>query len=574
MLGTWTALGRHGSSASQPPWRGNGRHRTFLCAVHRSGHGMVEGSWVARADARSPEKAHRRSARGSGLALDRRVGRAKRRGPAGASRVTCQVRSVFIGTEQIRSNCLPAAEKYIPAESWLDNVCDPHVVRETMSETLELAQQREQLPVAEAHGAERKRIVIIGAGFAGMAAARALRKCDAEIILIDRRNHHIFQPLLYQVATAILAPSEIAVPIRKLTEKQKNLSVLWGEIKDLNLKSRFVEVECNSVRLKNVYFDYLIVATGGHPGYFGHDEFARYAPTLKTIADAGVIRTKLLTAYEMAEMTDHAEERARQMTFVLVGAGPTGVELAASIAQLATVTLRSSYRSIDPANTSILLIEGGSRVLPSYAESLSKKAAKRLDRLGVKVITGAIVEKVDEQGVTTGGRLIKSATVLWTAGVAPSPIVKMLDIKTDRAGRACVGPFMNVPDQGGIFVVGDTSSLIQDGRPVPGVAQAAIQQGRYVGRFIAAELRGKPSPWPFRYFDKGNMAVIGKNFAVLESGRIRISGFLAWLAWAFVHIVALPERQNRMRVRMQWLWSYFTGQRSSLLMSERPQRGK
>jgi NADH:ubiquinone reductase (H+-translocating) len=443
-----------------------------------------------------------------------------------------------------------------------------------MSETLEMAQQRAQLPVAEAHGTERKRIVIIGAGFAGMAAARALRKCDAEIILIDRRNHNIFQPLLYQVATAILAPSEIAVPIRKLTEKQKNLSVLWGEIKDLNLKSRFVEVECNSVRLKNVSFDYLIVATGVHPSYFGHDEFARYAPTLKTIADAEVIRTKLLTAYEMAEMTDDAEERARQMTFVLVGAGPTGVELAASIAQLATVTLRSSYRSIDPANTSILLIEGGSRVLPSYAESLSKKAAKRLDRLGVKVITGAIVEKVDEQGVTVGGRLIKSATVLWTAGVAPSPIVKMLDIKTDRAGRACVGPFMNVPDQGGIFVVGDTSSLIQDGRPVPGVAQAAIQQGRYVGRFIAAELRGKPSPRPFRYFDKGNMAVIGKNFAVLESGRIRMSGFLAWLAWAFVHIVALPERQNRMRVRMQWLWSYFTGQRSSLLMSERPQRGK
>src|ERR1700676_3335484 len=403
MLRTWTALGRHGSSASQPPWRGNGRHRTFLCAVHWSGHGMVEGSRVAGADARSPEKAHRRSARGRCVALDRRVGRAKRRGPAGASRVTCQVRSDFIGTEQIRSNCLTAAEKYIPAESWLDNGCDPHVVRETMS-TLELAQQREQLPVAEAHGAERKRIVIIGAGFAGMAAARALRKCDAEIILIDRRNHHIFQPLLYQVATAILAPSEIAVPIRKLTEKQKNLSVLWGEIKDLDLKFRFVEVECNSVRLKSVSFDYLIVATGVHPSYFGHDEFARYAPTLKTIADAEVIRTKLLTAYEMAEMTDDAEERARQMTFILVGAGPTGVELAASIAQLATVTLRSSYRSIDPANTSIILIEGGSRVLPSYAESLSKKAAKRLDRLGVKVITGAIVEKVDEQGVTGGDR--------------------------------------------------------------------------------------------------------------------------------------------------------------------------
>jgi NADH:ubiquinone reductase (H+-translocating) len=443
-----------------------------------------------------------------------------------------------------------------------------------MSETLELTREREQLPVTDAPQAKRKRIVIIGAGFAGMAAARALGKSDAEILLIDRRNHHIFQPLLYQVATAVLAPSEIAAPIRKLTEKQKNLSVTWGEVEDIDLKDRLVEVDCHNVRLKRMAFDYLIVATGVQPSYFGHDEFAPYAPTLKTVSDAELIRTKLLTAYEMAEMTDDADECARQMTFVLVGAGPTGVELAASIAQLATVTLRSNFRKIDPANASILLIEGGSRVLPSYAESLSKKAAERLDRLGVKVMTGAIVEKVNEQGVTVGGKLIKSATVLWTAGVAASPIVKMLGVKTDRAGRACVGPFMNVPDQQGIFVVGDTSSIIQDTRPVPGVAQAAIQQGRYVGRFIAAELKGNSSPRPFRYFDKGNMAVIGKNFAILESGRIRMSGFLAWLAWAFVHILALPERQNRMRVRTQWLWSYFTGQRSSLLMSEGPHRGK
>jgi NADH dehydrogenase len=443
-----------------------------------------------------------------------------------------------------------------------------------MSEMLERAQERETPPVLEAPQPKRKRIVIIGAGFAGMSAARTLRKTDAEIVMIDRRNHHIFQPLLYQVATAVLAPSEIAAPIRQLTQKQKNLSVLWGEVKGVDLKARFVEVDCNSVRLKKLYFDYLIIATGVQPSYFGHDEFAQYAPTLKTITDAELIRTKLLTAYEMAEMTDDADERARQMTFVLVGAGPTGVELAASIAQLATVTLRSNFRKIDPAKTAILLIEGGSRVLPSYAESLSKKAARRLERLGVKVMTGAIVEKVNEQGVTVGGKLIKSATVFWTAGVAPSPIVKMLSVKTDRAGRACVGPFMNVQDNQGIFVVGDTSSVIQDGRPVPGVAQAAIQQGHYVGRLIAAELRGNSSHRPFRYFDKGNMAVIGKNFAILETGRIRMSGFLAWIAWALVHLVALPQRQNRMRVRTQWLWSYFTGQRSSLLMSEESHRGK
>jgi NADH dehydrogenase len=443
-----------------------------------------------------------------------------------------------------------------------------------MSEALEIIRGQEKLPVADAHKGKLTRVVIIGAGFAGMAAARALSKCDAEIVLIDRRNHHIFQPLLYQVATAVLAPSEIAAPIRQLTEKQRNLSVMWAEVRSVDLGARAIDVDWHDVHLKKMSFDYLVIATGVQPSYFGHDEFARYAPTLKTITDAELIRTKLLSAYEMAEMTDDADERARQMTFVLVGAGPTGVELAASMAQLASVTLRSDFRKIDPTKTSILLIEGGSRVLPSYAESLSEKAAKRLDRLGVEVMTGAIVEKVNEQGVTVAGKLIKSATVLWTAGVAPSPIVRMSGVQTDRAGRACVGPFMNVPDNQGIFVVGDTASLIQDGRPVPGVAQAAIQQGRYVGRFIASELKGKSPPRPFRYLDKGSMAVIGKNFAIMETGRIRMSGFLAWLVWAAVHLISLPQRHNRMRVRTQWLWSYFTGQRSSRLMSEEPHRDK
>jgi NADH dehydrogenase len=443
-----------------------------------------------------------------------------------------------------------------------------------MSEVLEMTRERKNMPMAVAPQGKLKRVVIIGAGFAGMAAARALRRCAAEIVLIDRRNHHIFQPLLYQVATAVLAPSEIAAPIRQLTEKQRNLSVMWAEVRSVNLGARNIEVDWHGVHLKKIPFDYLVVATGVQPSYFGQDEFARYAPTLKTITDAELIRTKLLSAYEMAEMTDDVDERARQMTFVLVGAGPTGVELAASMAQLASVTLRSDFRKIDPTKTSILLIEGGSRVLPSYAKSLSEKAAKRLDRLGVKVITGAIVEKVNEQGVTVAGKLIKSATVLWTAGVAPSPIVRMSGVQTDRAGRACVGPFMNVPDNQGIFAVGDTASFIQDGRPVPGVAQAAIQQGRYVGRFIASELKGTSPSRQFRYLDKGSMAVIGKNFAIMEKGRIRMSGFLAWLVWAAVHLISLPQRHNRMRVRTQWLWSYFTGQRSSRLMSEGPHRGK
>ena len=373
--------------------------------------------------------------------------------------------------------------------------------------------------------------MIVGGGFAGIAAARALKRCDADVVLIDRRNHHIFQPLLYQVATAVLAPSEIAAPIRQLAEKQKNLSVMLAEVTGVDLNSRSVDASSPGVGIRKIEFDYLIIAAGMQPSYFGHDEFARYAPALKNLSDAATIRAKILSAYELAETTDDENERARQMTFVLVGAGPTGVELAASMAQLAAVTLRGQFRRIDPAKSSIILIEGGKRILPTFAESLAKKAARRLEKLGVKIVTGVKVEKVDENGVVADGERIPSATVLWTAGVAASPIVKLLGAKTDRAGRVSVGPFMNVPDVPGVFVVGDASSVVRDGRPVPGVAQAAIQQGRYVGRLISRQLKGREPKHPFRYFDKGNMAVVGKNFAILESGRLRMSGFLTWLVW-------------------------------------------
>jgi NADH dehydrogenase len=416
----------------------------------------------------------------------------------------------------------------------------------------------------------RKRIVIVGGGFAGLAAARALRRADAEVILIDRRNHHIFQPLLYQVATAVLSPAEIAAPIRQIEVKQRNLSVLLAEVIGVDVASGTVEASSPGVGARKIAFNYLVVATGMHPSYFGHNEFARYAPGLKSLSDAETMRTKILGAFELAAMTEDESERARQMTFVLVGAGPTGVELAASLAHMVKVTLRSNFRRIDPAKASIILLDGAKRVLPTFAESLSRKVARRLEKLGVKVVTDVRVETVDEKGVIAGGSRIPSATVLWTAGVAASPVPKMLGSKTDRAGRALVDPFLKVVDAPGVFVVGDAALVMLNEHPVPGVAQAAIQQGRYVGRLIAKELKGQKVERPFRYFDKGNMAVVGKNYAVLERGWLHTSGFLTWLVWAFVHILSLPQLQNRLRVQRQWFWSYFTGQRSSRLIPEPP----
>jgi NADH:ubiquinone reductase (H+-translocating) len=415
---------------------------------------------------------------------------------------------------------------------------------------------------------DKKRVLIVGGGFAGIATARALKRTDVEITLIDRRNHHIFQPLLYQVATAVLSSAEIAAPIRQLEAKQGNLSVLLAEVKGINPGARTVEVVCPGIDSRKLAYDFLVVATGMRPSYFGHDEFARFAPGLKSLNDAEMIRTKILSAFELAESTDDAKERARQLTFVLVGAGPTGVELAASIAQLAAVTLKKNFRRIDPASSRIVLLDGGARILPTFAESLSLKAAKRLAKLGVEVSTGVKVEKVDDQGVIAAGARIPCATVLWTAGVSASPVVKMLGTTTDRAGRAFVGTFMEIPEAPNVFVVGDAASLTQDGHPVPGVAQAAIQQGRFVGRLISNRVRGRNDGRPFRYHDKGNMAVVGKNFAILEAGHLRSTGFLTWLVWAALHVLALPQLQNRFRVQTQWLWSYLSGQRSSRLISE------
>ena len=366
----------------------------------------------------------------------------------------------------------------------------------------------------------------------------------------------------------ILSPAEIAAPIRQLEVKQRNLSVLLAEVTRVDVASHTIEAASGGAGVRKVAFDYLVVATGMRPSYFGHDEFARYAPGLKSLGDAETIRAKILNAFELAATIDDEDERARQMTFVLVGAGPSGVELAASLAQLVKVTLRGNFRRIDPSKSTIILLDAANRVLPTFAEPLSRRVTRRLTRLGVKVLTGVKVETVDEHGVVAGGKRIPSATVLWTAGVAASPLPKMLGTKTDRAGRALVDPFLKVVDAPGVFVVGDAASVMQNDHPVPGVAQAAIQEGRFVGRLISKELKGRKVQSPFRYFDKGNMAVVGKNYAVLERGLLHTSGFLTWLVWAFVHILSLPQLQNRLRVQRQWLWSYFTGQRSSRLIPE------
>jgi NADH dehydrogenase len=415
---------------------------------------------------------------------------------------------------------------------------------------------------------QKRRIVIVGGGFAGLAAAHALRHADAEVVLIDRRNHHIFQPLLYQVATAVLAPAEIAAPIRQLEVKQRNLDVLLAEVTGVDLAASTIAASSPGVGVRRIAFDYLVIATGMRPSYFGHDGFARYAPGLKNLSDAETIRAKILGAFERAETTEDECERERQMTFVLVGAGPTGVELAASLAQMVRVTLRRNFRRIDPPKSAIFLLDAGDRVLPTFAEPVSSGVTRRLTKLGVEVLTGVKVETVDERGVVAGGTRIPSATVLWTAGVVASPVPMMLGTKIDSAGRALVDPFLKVVDVPDVFVVGDAASVMQNEHPVPGVAQAAVQEGRYVGRLIAKALMARRVKRPFRYFDKGNMAVVGKNYAVLERGWLHTGGFLTWLVWAFVHILSLPQLQNRLRVQRQWLWSYFTGQRSSRLIPE------
>lgn len=410
------------------------------------------------------------------------------------------------------------------------------------------------------------RVLIVGGGFGGLAAAKALRKAPTRNILIDRTNHHLFQPLLYQVATSVLSPSQISSPIRGILRKQKNTTVIMGEVTGVDKEKRCVFVNSPDRERVPVDYEYLILATGVRHSYFGHNEFEKFAPGLKSLGDAVAIRNKVLAAFEQAEAEEDPKLHDDLLTFVLVGAGPTGVEMAAALAVLIRTTLRSDFRRIDPTKARIVLIDAAPKVLGTFAPDLSASAQKRLENLGVEVRLGHAVDKIDEEGVTVAGERIASKAVIWTAGVAPSPAGKWLGAETDRAGRVRVQGDLSIPGYPEIFVIGDTASLDQDGRPLPGVAQVAMQQGRYAGKLISRRVVGKNGLKPFRYFDKGNMAVVGKGYAILQSGKFRLHGLIAWFAWAFIHITFLAQLGLRISVFLQWAWLFLTGERGSRLI--------
>jgi NADH:ubiquinone reductase (H+-translocating) len=409
-------------------------------------------------------------------------------------------------------------------------------------------------------------IIIVGGGFGGLAAARALKRTSARIILIDRTNHHLFQPLLYQVATAALMTGQIASPIRGILRKNKNTTIIMGEVTDVDKENR--RIRLNTADREAVYlsYDHLILATGVRHSYFGHDEYEKFAPGLKSLSDALAIRNKILSAFEQAEAEEDPARHKALLTFVLVGAGPTGVELAGAMAVLLRRTLKSDFRRVDPAITRIVLVDMAPRVLGSFSNKLSEATKKELERLGVEVRLGQGVDRIDEDGVIVAGERIFSEMVIWTAGVAPSPAGKWLDVETDRTGRVKIQHDLTVPGYPEIFVIGDTASLEQDGKPLPGVAQVAIQQGRYAGTAIHRRIVGAPPKSSFRYFDKGNLAVVANGYAILQAGRISISGFFAWLVWALVHISFLAQFSMRIGVFFQWAWSFLTNQGGSRLI--------
>lgn len=425
------------------------------------------------------------------------------------------------------------------------------------------------------NGKTLPRVVIVGAGFGGLTAAQQLAKAPVQVTVIDRKNHHTFQPLLYQVATAALSPGEIAAPIRNILRSHKNVEVLMAEVTDFDLERRIVRMPDSAVP-----YDYLIVAAGASHAYFGHEEWAPFAPGLKSIEDAIEIRRRILLAFELAERQTNAGKPAPPLNFVIVGAGPTGVELAGTLAEICHHALNNEFRAIDPASAHILLVEGGPRVLPAYPPDLSTSAEEQLRHLGVDVRTSAMVTQVEPGAVRFGDTRVEAAVVLWAAGVAASPLGKKLGAPTDRAGRVIVQPDLSLPNRPEVFVIGDLAEAKdQQGKLLPGVAPVAIQQGQFIAKLIRQEVeKGTPrstqdakiqnaSRPAFHYWDKGSLATIGRAAAVADFGKFHVSGFLAWLSWLFVHLFFLIGFRNRILVMIQWAWSYVTYERGARLIT-------
>jgi NADH dehydrogenase len=410
---------------------------------------------------------------------------------------------------------------------------------------------------------QQPHIVIIGAGFAGLACAKALGNAPARVTMIDRTNYHLFVPLLYQVATAALSPADIARPIRRILGRYKNIDVLLANVTGIETAARVVKTDAGAVDS----YDRLVITTGSLYSYFGHPQWMAFARGPRSLEDARAIRTQLLTAFEYADSAANPTERDRLMTVIVVGGGPTGVEMAGSVAELARHALARDFRHIDPRRARILLIEAAPRLLASFPQSLADYAKKELTRLGVTVMLGHPVENLTAEGAVVGGQMIAAGTVIWGAGIEAAPGVKMLGVPLDRAGRVAVGPDLSVPRLAGVYVLGDSAlALDEHGQPFPALAQVAAQQGDYVGRALAAQARGKASPKPFRFHNRGNTAIIGRNAAVFDFGRWHLKGRLAWFLWAFVHIYLLVGFENRLQVVAHWLWSYLTYERGARLI--------
>lgn len=404
-------------------------------------------------------------------------------------------------------------------------------------------------------------MVIIGGGFGGLAAAKGLRGAAARVTLVDRRNHHLFQPLLYQVATAALNPSDIAQPIRRILRRQRNVSVILGEAAKIDLAARKVVL-----RDEELFFDYLVIATGATHSYFGHDNWEHSAPGLKTVEDALEIRRRVLVAYEAAERESAPAIQREWLTFVIVGGGPTGVEMAGALAEISRRVLALDFRRIEPRRARIVLIEAAARVLPAMSPESSANASRQLDRLGVEVMTSTAVTGVDDNGVNHASARLAARTVIWAAGVAASPLARSLGVPLDRAGRIAVGPDLTLGGEPRVFVIGDLAALQLDGKPVPGVAPAAMQEGRHAARNIVHSIRGEALE-PFRYADKGTLATIGRAAAVIDFGRIHLSGFVAWILWLVVHIFYLIGFRNRVLVLTEWAWVYLRNERGARLIT-------